>query len=187
MKAEPHKPPTSSSWVRWWNRSRKDSTTPKTEDRPTLKGTASAPLNSELTVCYNLPFPGVLLNDGQSTPSRPPRMKDIGPTESAPVLPSTTLPKPPAEESHTVEGVGEAGKRYAKTLRLTSDQLVSSLSFPGVHVLNSYQRALNLKEGANSITFSLAMSGVVACTARIFVWDYSDRILVSDIDGTITK
>lgn len=62
-------------------------------------------------------------------------------------------------------------KKYAKTLRLTSDQL----------------KQLDLKPGANTITFSLSASGVAACTARIFVWDHSDLIVVSDIDGTITK
>lgn len=62
-------------------------------------------------------------------------------------------------------------KKYAKTLRLSSDQL----------------KQLDLKPGANTITFSLSASGVVACTARIFVWDHSDLIVVSDIDGTITK
>ncbi|KIY46600.1 LNS2-domain-containing protein, partial [Fistulina hepatica ATCC 64428] len=62
-------------------------------------------------------------------------------------------------------------KRFAKTLRLSSDQL----------------KALNLKPGPNAITFSLATSGSIACTARIFVWDSSDLVLVSDIDGTITK
>ena len=62
-------------------------------------------------------------------------------------------------------------KKYAKTLRLTSDQL----------------KQLDLKPGANTITFSLSASGVVACTARIFVWDHTDLIVVSDIDGTITK
>jgi phosphatidate phosphatase LPIN len=62
-------------------------------------------------------------------------------------------------------------KKYAKTLRLTSDQL----------------KQLDLKPGANTITFSLTASGVAACTARIFVWDNSDSIVVSDIDGTITK
>jgi phosphatidate phosphatase PAH1 len=49
------------------------------------------------------------------------------------------------------------------------------------------QKALNLKPGANSITFSLSASGVIACTARIFVWDSTDLVVVSDIDGTITK
>ena len=62
-------------------------------------------------------------------------------------------------------------KKYAKTLRLTSDQL----------------KQLDLKPGANAVTFSLSASGVAACTARIFVWDHTDSIVISDIDGTITK
>lgn len=50
-----------------------------------------------------------------------------------------------------------------------------------------YQKSLNLKTGANSVTFSLSATGVAACTARLFVWDYTDQVVVSDIDGTITK
>jgi phosphatidate phosphatase LPIN len=67
--------------------------------------------------------------------------------------------------------IARTRKRYAKTLRLTSDQL----------------KSLNLKSGANTITFSLSNSTVPACTARIFVWDSTDLVVVSDIDGTITK
>ena len=74
-----------------------------------------------------------------------------------------------AEVTETEEK--KSSKKYAKTLRLTSDQL----------------KQLDLKPGANTITFSLTASGVAACTARIFVWDNSDSIVVSDIDGTITK
>lgn len=54
-------------------------------------------------------------------------------------------------------------------------------------IFHLVQKSLNLKQGANSITFSLSASGVVAATARIFVWEYSDLVVVSDIDGTITK
>lgn len=49
------------------------------------------------------------------------------------------------------------------------------------------QKSLNLKPGPNSITFSLSSSGAAACSARIFVWDYTDLVVISDIDGTITK
>lgn len=64
-------------------------------------------------------------------------------------------------------------KRYAKTLRLTSDQL----------------KSLNLRKGANNITFSVtsSYSGVATCSARIFLWESTHQIVVSDIDGTITK
>ncbi|CBQ73864.1 related to SMP2 protein, involved in plasmid maintenance, respiration and cell proliferation [Sporisorium reilianum SRZ2] len=66
-----------------------------------------------------------------------------------------------------------AGKTYAKTLRLTSDQL----------------KSLNLRKGSNSITFSVtsSYSGVATCSARIFLWESNHKIVVSDIDGTITK
>ncbi|KAJ9124017.1 hypothetical protein QFC22_000809 [Naganishia vaughanmartiniae] len=64
-------------------------------------------------------------------------------------------------------------KYYAKTLRLTSDQL----------------KSLCLKVGANKIVFSVnsSYSGVASCTARIFLWEEDDRVVISDIDGTITK
>jgi phosphatidate phosphatase LPIN len=52
--------------------------------------------------------------------------------------------------------------------------------------LTVIQKQLNLKKGPNSITFSLS-TDVVTCTARIFVWDSSDQVVISDIDGTITK
>lgn len=76
----------------------------------------------------------------------------------------------PLSEQKTMN---EQPKVYAKTLRLTSDQL----------------KSLNLRKGANTITFSVtsSFSGVATCTARIFLWDSSHKIVVSDIDGTITK
>ncbi|KAG1152765.1 hypothetical protein G6F37_006378 [Rhizopus arrhizus] len=64
-------------------------------------------------------------------------------------------------------------KVYAKTLRLTSDQL----------------KSLNLKKGANTITFSVssAYQGTATCAAKIFYWKHDYQIVISDIDGTITK
>ncbi|KAF8971650.1 hypothetical protein BGZ46_010239 [Entomortierella lignicola] len=67
----------------------------------------------------------------------------------------------------------ENKKRYAKTLRLSSEQL----------------RSLNLKKGANAVSFSVssAYQGTATCVAKIFLWDYDSRVVISDIDGTITK
>ncbi|KAI8360762.1 Lipin/Ned1/Smp2-domain-containing protein [Choanephora cucurbitarum] len=64
-------------------------------------------------------------------------------------------------------------KNYAKTLRLTSDQL----------------KTLNLKKGVNTISFSVssAYQGAATCVAKIFYWDYDIKVVISDIDGTITK
>ncbi|PWN36795.1 LNS2-domain-containing protein [Meira miltonrushii] len=79
---------------------------------------------------------------------------------------------PPRRAMTSVEAIGQQ-KTYAKTLRLTSDQL----------------KSLDLKKGANTISFSVtsSYSGVAMCTARIFLWNSTHRIVVSDIDGTITK
>ncbi|KAF8931165.1 hypothetical protein BGZ47_000207 [Haplosporangium gracile] len=64
-------------------------------------------------------------------------------------------------------------KRYAKTLRLTSEQL----------------QTLGLKKGANTVSFSVTSSyqGRATCVAKIFLWDHDSQVVISDIDGTITK
>ncbi|KAF9114656.1 hypothetical protein BGX27_010233 [Mortierella sp. AM989] len=64
-------------------------------------------------------------------------------------------------------------KRYAKTLRLSSEQL----------------KSLNLKKGPNTLTFSVTSSyqGKAVCSAKLFLWDHDIQVVISDIDGTITK
>ncbi|KAF2839356.1 LNS2-domain-containing protein [Patellaria atrata CBS 101060] len=62
----------------------------------------------------------------------------------------------------------DATKNYAKTLRLTSEQL----------------KTLNLRPGANSMSFNVNRA---ICQANIFLWHYDVPIVISDIDGTITK
>jgi phosphatidate phosphatase LPIN len=59
-------------------------------------------------------------------------------------------------------------RNYAKTLRLTSDQL----------------KALNLKPGQNTMSFTVNRS---RCDAYMFYWQHDVPIVISDIDGTITK
>jgi phosphatidate phosphatase LPIN len=48
---------------------------------------------------------------------------------------------------------------------------------------------MNLKEGENIITFSVHSSlvGVQTIQAYIFLWNYDSKIVISDVDGTITK
>lgn len=64
--------------------------------------------------------------------------------------------------------------RYKKTLHLTSDQL----------------KTLKLRPGqANHAVFSVTTKyqGTCACECDIYLWSWNDKIVVSDIDGTITK
>ncbi|KII71959.1 Phosphatidate phosphatase LPIN2 [Thelohanellus kitauei] len=42
---------------------------------------------------------------------------------------------------------------------------------------------LGLRDGENSVTFSIT----TRYQAKIFLWNYTDRIIISDVDGTITR
>ncbi|KAH9623201.1 hypothetical protein KSS87_019865 [Heliosperma pusillum] len=76
-----------------------------------------------------------------------------------------------------VDGVDAArpkhSKRKIRAKAPTSEQLAS----------------LKLKEGKNEVTFtfSTAMLGKQEVAARIFLWKWNTRIVISDVDGTITK
>ena len=80
----------------------------------------------------------------------------------------TGLETPPQTPSADVSSNGDPNINYAKTLRLTSDQL----------------KALNLKPGENSMSFSVNRA---TCQACMYYWRYDVPIVISDIDGTITK
>lgn len=64
--------------------------------------------------------------------------------------------------------VGDPNRNYAKTLRLTSDQL----------------KALDLRSGENAMSFTVNRA---TCTANMYLWKHDTPVVISDIDGTITK
>jgi phosphatidate phosphatase LPIN len=68
----------------------------------------------------------------------------------------------------TVSTPREQSRNYAKTLRLTSDQL----------------RELKLKPGGNPMSFTVNRA---TCQAYMYYWSHDVPIVISDIDGTITK
>ncbi|KAG9324351.1 hypothetical protein KVV02_004946 [Mortierella alpina] len=78
-----------------------------------------------------------------------------------------------AGDPQPTHSVHKSSRRYAKTLRLTSEQL----------------KSLSLKKGANTLTFSVTSSyqGKAVCSAKLFLWDHDYQVVISDIDGTITK
>ena len=86
------------------------------------------------------------------------------PTSDRPAVGLVTPPQTPPN----VTSAGDPNRNYAKTLRLTSDQL----------------KSLKLKPGPNSISFSVNRA---TCTAFMHYWSYKTPVVISDIDGTITK
>ncbi|EGX91269.1 nuclear elongation and deformation protein 1 [Cordyceps militaris CM01] len=100
------------------------------------------------------------VSDVTSSPRVPTHRRsesDAGPAGLA------TPPRTPADA-----GVGNPNRNYAKTLRLTSDQL----------------KKLGLKSGENPMGFTVNRA---TCTANMYLWKYDTPVVISDIDGTITK
>ncbi|XP_068218626.1 phosphatidate phosphatase LPIN3 isoform X4 [Palaemon carinicauda] len=78
-----------------------------------------------------------------------------------------------SEDQEELKERQPSGERFKKSLRLTSDQIAK----------------LNLREGSNEALFSVttAYQGTTRCKCHIFLWNHDAKIVVSDIDGTITK
>lgn len=74
-----------------------------------------------------------------------------------------TPPTTPGSSTH-----GDPNRNYAKTLRLTSDQL----------------KELDLKPGENIMSFTVNRA---TCQANMYLWKHDTPVVISDIDGTITK
>ena len=74
----------------------------------------------------------------------------------------------PPSTPPSAPGTTDPSKNYAKTLRLTSAQL----------------KSLDLKPGPNQMSFTVNRA---TCTAYMYLWSYKTPIVISDIDGTITK
>ncbi|KAJ9656128.1 lipin Ned1 [Neophaeococcomyces mojaviensis] len=86
---------------------------------------------------------------------------------SSPMTVGKSHSRAKSEEAPNVR-VSSESSHFAKTLRLTSPQL----------------KKLNLKSGPNPVSFTVNKS---TCTAFMYLWRHDVPIVISDIDGTITK
>ncbi|GAA6018276.1 hypothetical protein JCM11491_005138 [Sporobolomyces phaffii] len=139
-------------WSLWWGRNRNSNNLGDSASTASLPGSETSPPTSP----------------PMSPPDSP---RSVPTSDPTPFEPAASSPPPQVHEDdfppedHT--------KHYAKTLRLTSDQL----------------KALKLNKGMNTISFSVrsSYSGYATCTSRIFLWEGDYQVVISDIDGTITK
>ncbi|NXE17887.1 LPIN3 phosphatase, partial [Ardeotis kori] len=82
-----------------------------------------------------------------------------------------------SSEDEDVLAVGTPAQKsrptYKKSLRLSSEQI----------------GRLNLQDGPNEVAFSVTTryQGTCRCEATIYLWNWDDKVVISDIDGTITK
>lgn len=57
-------------------------------------------------------------------------------------------------------------------------------------ILTLFKKAkLKLHDGPNDVVFSITTQyqGTCRCAGTIYLWNWNDKIIISDIDGTITK
>lgn len=94
---------------------------------------------------------------------------EVGQTEAG----SQAIDLRTGPETDSDDALGVKGKKYKKTLRLSSEMI----------------KRLNLQSGSNEAQFSVttAYQGTTKCRCHIYKWKYNDKIVISDIDGTITK
>lgn len=107
--------------------------------------------------------PGYQSDGSEATTTAIPSLHRRSESDVGPLKPHTPPITPPGSTT-----AGNPNKNYAKTLRLTSDQL----------------KALNLKPGENSMSFTVNRA---TCQAFMFLWKHETPVVISDIDGTITK
>ncbi|XP_029005611.2 zgc:123305 [Betta splendens] len=98
-------------------------------------------------------------------------LDDVDSDEAAGLGRKATLP--PNVSAETLSATQCLSQMYRKSLRLTSKQI----------------ERLNLRDGANKVVFSVTTQyqGTCRCEAAIYLWNWDDSVIISDIDGTITK
>ncbi|XP_068063631.1 phosphatidate phosphatase LPIN3 isoform X2 [Anomalospiza imberbis] len=87
--------------------------------------------------------------------------------------PSDNEPQHPGDMSAVEAPAHKSLPTFKKSLRLSSKQI----------------GRLNLQDGPNEVAFSVTTQyqGTCRCEATIYLWNWNEKVVISDIDGTITK
>lgn len=82
-------------------------------------------------------------------------------------------------------GLATSSQRTSSRLGATGTPLYRKTLVPNTFELQK----MNLKDGMNLVKFCVGTSlrGRVEVTSRIFLWNWDDVLVISDIDGTVTK
>ncbi|KAI3843241.1 hypothetical protein MKX03_030738 [Papaver bracteatum] len=91
-----------------------------------------------------------------------------------------------SQADHVAESINNiAGDKKPEEAKISKKRTKAKSIVPTSEQL----KTLKLKEGQNEVTFtfSTAMLGKQRVEARIYLWKWNTRIVISDVDGTITK
>uniref|UniRef100_A0A8C7VV04 phosphatidate phosphatase n=1 Tax=Oncorhynchus mykiss TaxID=8022 RepID=A0A8C7VV04_ONCMY len=78
---------------------------------------------------------------------------------------------------------------YSVILRSNKAAHKSSALYRALKLNSGPRSHLKLREGPNDVTFSITTQyqGTCRCEGTIYLWNWDDKVIISDIDGTITK
>eukprot|EP01104_Vermistella_antarctica_P009207 TRINITY_DN2349_c0_g1_i1.p1 TRINITY_DN2349_c0_g1~~TRINITY_DN2349_c0_g1_i1.p1 ORF type:complete len:1063 (+),score=241.93 TRINITY_DN2349_c0_g1_i1:157-3345(+) len=159
------------AWIPGW-------TSPVKTATP-VRSTSTSPLTSPVAIRRSVSddhqFAAVTLSESAPVlshhlrPASTSRIHNV----TTPVLTRSDAEEARAHRSSEASDLAPVAQHYAKkSLRPSSQQL----------------KSFHLKPGQNRITFYVkAERGVQQVTSQIYLWSSSDRIVISDIDGTITR
>ncbi|XP_064090590.1 phosphatidate phosphatase LPIN3-like isoform X5 [Macrobrachium nipponense] len=182
------------SWFSWRRNNQAESEEMEKKENNASEKTEGAEIAREMrsTIPVSLSLPILFSTEHMQEAGAPakqgcsidPNVIEVTAAETQTSLPGTPKkkghhdrrPGTDSSESEDQEEMKErqpSGERFKKSLRLTSDQIAK----------------LNLREGSNEALFSVttAYQGTTRCKCHIFLWNHDAKIVVSDIDGTITK
>ncbi|XP_034725096.1 phosphatidate phosphatase LPIN2-like isoform X2 [Etheostoma cragini] len=107
------------------------------------------------------------------------------------ILPSTVKATLDDIDSDEVAGLGRKAMITSSlsTETLSATQCITQMYRKSLRLTSNQIEQLNLREGANKVVFSVTTQyqGTCRCEAAIYLWKWDDRVIISDIDGTITK
>ncbi|KAJ8359194.1 hypothetical protein SKAU_G00157190 [Synaphobranchus kaupii] len=101
----------------------------------------------------------------------------------------STLKEKVGETSSDDEGDSGRAREGSLSDALSATQCISQIYRKSLRLTSEQIERLNLREGANKVVFSVTTQyqGTCRCEAAIYLWNWDDKVIISDIDGTITK
>jgi len=105
-------------------------------------------------------------------------------------LQQETMQRLQADSELIAQHVAAAGQDPKKTPAHMADVVEAVITRKNTLELTREELAgYKLIPGCNEISFSITSQyqGTTKCSCNIFVWKHDDRVVISDIDGTITK
>lgn len=83
----------------------------------------------------------------------------------------------------------EIGSVEIKQNELADDSLIKEKFKKSLRLDSDTIKRLKLKPGMNEVVFSVttAFQGTSRCNCYLYLWKYNDTVVISDVDGTITR